>query len=79
MANANPVRYYLTHTLGIPAAASRAITEEGLEQFEDLVGISDEQVQAIIKNARKRFYDAAAGGAAAADRPHITAKHATQV
>jgi hypothetical protein len=47
MAGANPVRYYLTHTLGIPAVASRAITEEGLEQFEDLIGISDEQVQAI--------------------------------
>jgi hypothetical protein len=79
MANANPIRYYLTHTLGIPAVASRAITEEGLEQFEELISISDEQVQAIIKNARKRFYDAAAAGAAAANRPHISAKHATLV
>jgi hypothetical protein len=79
MANANPVCYYLTHTLGIPAVASRAITEEGLEQFEDLIGISDEQVQAIIKNARKRFYDAAAAGAAAANRPHVTNKYATRV
>jgi hypothetical protein len=38
----------MTHTLGIPVVASRAITEEGLEQFKDLVGISDEQVLAII-------------------------------
>ena len=79
MADENPVRYYLTHTLGIPAAASRAITDEGLEQFEDLVNMSDEHVQAIIKNARKRFYDAAARGAAAANRPHISDKHATRV
>jgi hypothetical protein len=47
--NADPVRYYLTHTLSIPAVAARAITEEGLEQFEDLIGISDEQVQAISR------------------------------
>jgi hypothetical protein len=30
MANANLVRYYMTHMLGIPAVASRAIIEEGL-------------------------------------------------
>jgi hypothetical protein len=78
-AAANPVRYYLTHTLGIPAAASRAITEEGMEEFEDIVGISDEHVQAIIKNSRKCFYDVAAAGGAAANRPHITNKAATRV
>jgi hypothetical protein len=70
MAQANPVcYYYMTHTLGIPAVASRAITEEGLEQFEDLIGISDEHVLAIIKNSHKRFYNAAAAAAAAANRP----------
>jgi hypothetical protein len=72
-AAANPVCYYLTHTLvGIPAAASRAITEEGMEEFEDLIGISDEHVQAIIKNSRKCFYDAAAAGRSSCSKqaPH---------
>jgi hypothetical protein len=59
----------LSYTLRVPLQATTALEEEGLDDFNDLVTIVDDQVLAIVKNCRRCFHGDPGAGAAGAAAP----------
>ncbi|MGL4351088.1 MAG: hypothetical protein ACRCT2_11080, partial [Plesiomonas shigelloides] len=51
----NPVRDYMVNVLRVPARAAEVLVEDGIDDFDDLINMSDEQIQDIIKTCRRRY------------------------
>lgn len=51
----NPVRDYMVNILRVPARAAEVLVEDGIDDFDDLINMSDEQIQDIIKTCRRRY------------------------